>query len=306
MTHLETKFVVITAVRDEEEHLRSTVECMLRQTVTPAEWIIVNDGSSDNTPQIIDEYAKNVEWIRAVHRSNRGFRKPGGGVVEAFNDGYRVLQSTDWEFIAKFDGDLSFESDYFEQCFLKFRDDQTLGLGGGTICYVSAKTTRIEEAPPFHVRGATKIYRKACWESIGGLWAAPGWDTMDEIKANSQGWRTKSFNDLFLVHHRPTGTADGVWQALVKYGRANYICGYDPVFMLAKCLRRITKRPRVMGAIVLMYGYISGYLKRIPQVDDPDAIAFLRRQQWNRLTGRRSIWDGNIHEKHSLRSSQTP
>jgi glycosyltransferase involved in cell wall biosynthesis len=291
MSCLDTKYVVITAVRDEEEHLRQTIECMLGQTIPPIEWIIVNDGSTDNTPKIIDEYAEKFDWIRAVHRGNRGFRKPGGGVVEAFNDGYSAIRSKDWEFIAKFDGDLSFESDYFEQCFQRFREDRKLGVAGGTICYVSGNHTQIEQAPPFHVRGATKIYRKACWEGIGGLWPAPGWDTIDEIKANAQGWSTRSFNDLLLVHHRPTGEADGRWQALVKYGRANYICGYDPVFMVAKCLRRVVQKPRLVGSAVLMYGYISGYVMRVPQLDDPIAVAYLRRQQWNKLTGRHSIWD---------------
>ncbi len=291
MSSRETKYVVITAVRDEEDHLPSTIRCMLQQTVFPVEWMIVNDGSTDRTGEIIDEYARKYSWIRAVHRANRGYRKPGGGVVEAFNEGYGRLQRQDWEFIVKFDGDLSFAQNYFEECFRRFREDTKLGIAGGTICYDSGGEPQVEEAPAFHVRGATKIYRRACWEGIGSLWPVTGWDTMDEIKANSLGWATCSFRDLLLVHHRPTGGADGFWWALVKYGRANYICGYHPLFMLAKCLRRLPQKPPVIGAAVILYGYLSGFIKRIPQVDDPAAIAYLRRQQWNRLTGRSSIWD---------------
>jgi biofilm PGA synthesis N-glycosyltransferase PgaC len=291
MNSLDTKYVVITAVRDEEVYLRHTLECMIRQTVLPAEWVIVNDGSSDNTGRIIDEYSSRCSWIRAVHRRNRGFRKPGGGVVDAFNEGYQTLETADWEFIVKFDGDLSFDPDYFEQCFRNFSSDPKLGLGGGTICYVINGVKEFEEAPAFHVRGATKIYRRCCWETIGGLWPAPGWDTMDEVKANSLGWHTRSFGDLHLVHRRRTGEADGLWRGLVKYGRANYICGYHPLFMLGKCVRRLGLKPPLLGSFALMYGYVTGYLKRIPQVDDPVAIAYLRRQQLNRLTGRASIWD---------------
>jgi len=128
-------------------------------------------------------------------------------------------------------------------------------------------------------------------ELIGGFWPAPGWDTMDEVKANSLGWTTRSFGDLHLVHHRHTGEADGLWHGLVKYGRANYICGYHPLFMLGKCVRRLAMKPPLLGSFALMYGFVTGYLKRIPQVDDPDAIAYLRRQQLNRLMGRNSIWD---------------
>jgi glycosyltransferase involved in cell wall biosynthesis len=284
------KYVVITPVRDEEEHLPSTIESMLRQTVRPREWIIVNDGSKDATGGIIDDYASRNPWIRGLHRPDRGFRKSGGGVVDAFNDGLRALASTDWDFMAKFDGDLSFEPDYFERCFDQFRAEAKLGVGGGVICYVENGVKRFEEAPSFHVRGATKIYRRACWERIGGLIAAPGWDTMDEVKANSLGWRTRSFPDLHLVHHRDTGAADGTWRTLVKYGRANYICGYHPLFMLSKCAVRLVKKPYLLGSIGLMYGFVSGYVSRVPQVQDPAAIAYLRRQQMSRLFGGETIW----------------
>ena len=209
-------------------------------------------------------------------------------MVEAFNEAYQNLESKDWDFIVKFDGDLSFDPDYFEGCFRNFDSNPKLGVGGSTICYVVDGVKQLG-APAFHVRGATKIYRRNCWEAIGGLWPAPGWDTIDEVKANSLGWTTMSFRDQHLVHHRTTGEADGFWAALVKYGRANYICGYHPVFMLAKCALRLLQRPIIVGSLALMYGYATGFVKQIPQVDDPVTIAYLRRQQLNRLLGRESI-----------------
>src|SRR5947209_1625763 len=109
-------YVVISPVRDEEAYLRFTIESMLAQTIRPAEWVIVNDGSTDGTAAILDEYAAQHPWIRVLHRENRGFRKSGGGVVEAFNDGYRLLSCPDWNFIVKIDGDLTFAPDYFENC----------------------------------------------------------------------------------------------------------------------------------------------------------------------------------------------
>lgn len=287
---MKAKYVVITPVRDEAQHISNTLNCMLRQTILPAEWIIVNDGSTDNTGSIIDEYAARYSWIRGVHRQNRGFRKPGGGVVEAFNEGYETLNTSDWDFIVKFDGDLSFEPDYFERCFRNFDDNPKLGVGGGVICYVVDNVKKFEEGPAFHVRGATKIYRRDCWEAIGGFWPAPGWDTIDEVKANSLGWSTLSFGDLHLIHHRHTGTADGFWQGLVKYGRANYICGYHPLFMLSKCIVRLVRKPYIIGSIGLMYGFVFAYLTRVPQVDDRATIAYLRRQQISRLLHRETIW----------------
>jgi poly-beta-1,6-N-acetyl-D-glucosamine synthase len=290
--HADLKnYVVITPVRDEEDHLASTIESMVQQTVPPSEWVIVNDGSTDGTAAILDRYASRYPWITAFHRPNRGFRKSGGGVVEAVNEGLRQLTGSEWDFIVKFDGDLTFEPTYFERCFNEFDRDPKLGIGGGVICYVDDDGQKIfERAPAFHVRGATKIYRKACWEGIGALLPAPGWDTFDEVKANSLGWTTRSFPDLHLVHHRETGSADGSWRTCVKYGRANYICGYHPLFMAGKCLGYLRKRPYVTGAVGLLCGFVSGYLKNIPQVDDRPTIRYLRRQQMRRLMGRQTIW----------------
>jgi glycosyltransferase involved in cell wall biosynthesis len=290
MSSLDTRYVIISPVRDEEAHLRSTIESMLAQTVRPEQWILVNDGSRDRTGQIIDEYAAAYSWITPLHRSDRGFRKSGGGVVEAFNDGYALLASRDWEFIVKLDGDLSFEPTYFEKCFDIFRREPKLGVGGGVICYTTDGVKRFEPCPAFHVRGATKIYRRDCWDAIGGFWPAPGWDTIDEVKANMFGWDTHCFPDLHLEHHRHTGAADGLWGGLVKNGRANYICGYHPLFMFAKCIRRLPRKPYIIGATALFYGYVTGYLKGIPQVDDPQTIHFLRQQQLGRLWGRETIW----------------
>jgi len=210
--------------------------------------------------------------------------------VEAFNDGLRSASTDDWDFIVKMDGDLTFEPTYFEKCLERFQLEPRLGIGGGVICYIENGVKRFEFCPEFHVRGATKIYRRECWDAIGGFWPAPGWDTMDEVKANRLGWGTRSFSELHLHHHRYTGTAEGIWDGMVKNGRANYICGYHPLFMLAKCLRRLTHKPYVIGSIALFYGFVTGYLKQIPQVSDVETVDFLRRQQLGRLWGRETIW----------------
>lgn len=282
-------YVIITPVRNEAAFLPSTIESVLLQTVRPMEWIIVDDGSTDETGKIIDESAQRYPWIRGVHRKDRGFREPGGGVVAAFNDGYRMIGSRRWDFIVKLDGDLSLKPNYFEKCFEYFRKEPKLGIGGGSICYLKNGEEVVEECPRFHVRGATKIYRRECWDAVGGLWPAPGWDTMDEVKANMLGWTTRSFADVRLVQHRATGSSEGVWKGLVKDGRADYICGYHPLFMFGKCIRRLVFKPWLIGSFGMFYGYITGYLKRIPQVDDA-VIAYLRRQQLGRLFGRETIW----------------
>ncbi|NIO21775.1 MAG: glycosyltransferase [Candidatus Aenigmarchaeota archaeon] len=283
-------YVVITAARDEEKYIEKTIRCVISQTILPIEWVIVNDGSHDNTGNIIDTYASRYAWIRAVHRDNRGYRKAGGGVIEAFYDGYQSLGCNDWEFIAKLDGDLSFDAHYFRSCFLEFDRNPNLGIGGGVVGHIINGKLEIEKHPLFHVRGATKIYKRDCWDAIGGLVKEPGWDTLDEVKANMLGWTTKSFPHIKIVHHKFTRSADSTWSTWVKNGRANYISGYHPLFMVFKCIKRILQKPYLIATLGLSWGFVSGYLKKIPQVNDSQLRDYLRNQQIRRLFRRNTIW----------------
>jgi len=290
MTVNNRKYVVVTPVRDEEKYLPFTIESMLNQTILPAEWIIVDDGSEDSTGAIIREYAARYPWIRGVHRKDRGFRKWGAGIIEAFYDGFNALTCHDWEFMSKLDGDLSFEPGYFEASFAKFSEMPRLGIGGGVLYHVEDGQKIPERHPIFHVRGGTKIYRRECWNALGGLWVGPGSDTLDEVKANMLGWSSMSFTDLEMNHHRWTGAAYGRWGGLVKNGKTDYVSGYHPLFLLAKTVARLPERPYVLGSLALIYGYLKASFERLPQVDDPALIQYLRRQQLAKLMGRETIW----------------
>jgi len=283
-------YVVITPARDESLYIEKTIESVASQTIKPVEWVIVNDGSTDDTGKIIDRYSNQYPWIHTIHRENRGFRKSGGGVIEAFYDGYNSLKSKDWDYVAKLDGDLSFGGDYFEKCFEYFKGNSKLGIAGGMVYHVINGVDKLEKNPSFHVRGATKIYKKECWDAIGGLIKSPGWDTLDEVKANMLGWETKSFPDLKLIHHRYTGNADGIWRNSVKNGTADYISGYHPLFMFLKCTKRFFQKPYIIGSAGHFYGFLAGYIRNMPQVNDSRLINYLRRQQINRLFFRESIW----------------
>jgi biofilm PGA synthesis N-glycosyltransferase PgaC len=285
-------YVVVSPVRNEEKFLALTIDSMLAQTVRPSHWVIVNDGSKDETGRIAERAAESNPWIQVVNRPDRGFRKAGGGVVEAFYEGYRLLENQPFDYVVKLDGDLSFEPDYFEKCFERFEADPKLGVAGGTICCRRGELIEPEAKadPIFHVRGATKIYRATCWHQIGGLLRAPGWDTLDEVKSNMLGWATCTLAGLNIIHHRPTGAAYGTWNDRVKGGLANYISGYHPLFMVIKCVRRMAAQPYLVGGLGLLFGFVKGYLKRVPQVEDKALIRYLRHQQMNRLLGKKSLW----------------
>jgi poly-beta-1,6-N-acetyl-D-glucosamine synthase len=286
----DTKFVIITPVRDEEKYIEATIESVCRQTTRPVEWVIVDDGSTDRTGEIIDRYAAQNCCIRPIHRKNRGFRKAGGGVMEAFYDGYNAVRCKDWDFIVKLDGDLTFAPDYFEKCFEYFLRDEELGIGGGEIHHDVSGTLKLEVNPKFHVRGATKIYRRACWETIGGLWRAAGWDTIDEVKANMLGWKTYAFADLHLLHHRFTGSEEGLLRDRVKHGVACYVSGYHPIYVVASCLNRLKQKPYILGSAALLYGFLKAHFSGPPRVEDRSYVAYIRGQQLRRLCGMQTIW----------------
>jgi poly-beta-1,6-N-acetyl-D-glucosamine synthase len=287
---MSTKYIIITPVRDEEKFVESTIQCLLQQTVLPAEWILVDDGSVDRTGTIIDQYASQNPWIHAVHRVNRGFRFSGAGVMQAFYEGHKTSVCPDWEYLVKLDGDLSIPPDYFEKCFDRFRRDPKLGIGGGALYHVINGQFQLEENPHFHVRGATKIYRRACWEDIGGLQTTPGWDTIDEVKANMMGWQTQTFSDIHVTHHRFTGTGDTTWRESVKSGRGGYASGYHPAYFLARCAYHLGRKLELVGVIGMLWGFVSGYLLRAPRVEDKKLLSYIRQQQIARLFGRQTIW----------------
>jgi biofilm PGA synthesis N-glycosyltransferase PgaC len=284
------KYVVITPARDEAAYIEATIQSVASQTVRPSEWLIIDDGSSDGTSEIVQKYASRLFFLRLIHRENRGFRQSGAGVIEAFYDGLQSMSSNDWDFIVKLDADLRFGEDYFDRCFKNFLSNKRLGIGGGTIYNLLNGELKLERTPAFHVRGATKIYRRGCWEAIQGLVRAPGWDTVDEVKANMLGWETRTFPEIKIIQLKPTGSADGFHRDLIKGGQAAYFSGYHPLFMIMRCLGRAIRKPFLLGSFCLMYGYVSSYLKKSPRTDDKALIRYLRKQQLRKLSFRKNIW----------------
>lgn len=289
-------YVVITPVRNEAGRFPRTIDSMVAQTRRPLRWVIVDDGSGDGTGQLADAAAQRHDWIRVLHRADRGRRLSGAGVMDAFHEGCALVADLAWDYLVKLDGDLAFPPDYFARCLEHFERDPCLGIGGGVICRRMERGLVVEapDDPAFHVRGATKIYRRACWEEIGGLIRLPGWDTVDELMANMRGWRTRTFPELMVEQLKETGSADGRWQNWVKNGLANYVARYHPLFMLAKCLRRFLRCPWSGSALALGWGYLSGYLERFPRVEDPAFRQFVWRQQLDHLCFRSSLWSKRL------------
>ncbi|MEM9712633.1 MAG: Coenzyme F420 hydrogenase/dehydrogenase, beta subunit C-terminal domain [Actinomycetota bacterium] len=285
------RYVVITPARDEEEHLELLAKTIEHQTWRPTQWIVVDDGSTDSTGEIVDALAADHDWITAVHRADRGARVPGGGVVETVLAGLDECVVPDWDYLVKLDADLELDADYFERCLGRMERDERWGITGGQVHdRLADGTIAVEGHPRFHVRGATKIYRRATWDAIGGLVVAKGWDTLDEVKANQLGWRTTTFADVAVIQQRETGRRAGWWRDWAKNGRAAWFCGYHPLFVLARAGRVATMRPVGLKGVALLWGYVEAVVRRRPRVDDVELRRYTSRQQLRRLLRRDTIW----------------
>jgi GT2 family glycosyltransferase len=272
-------YAVISPVKDEASYIEATICSMLEQTVRPAVWVIINDGSTDATQSILEKYVQENSWIKLVNRQDdAGIRKRGKGVIEAFYAGYKTLTDS-YDFIVKLDGDVTFGPDYFESLFSKFVDDPLLGIaGGGLYERPDGHTWRLFTVKD-HVRGCTKVYRRECFEAIGGLVASMGWDGLDEWKALAKGWRVRSFLDLKIYHYRFTGAATGYLKSCIEQGYGAYRMGYHPLFMIVRGLRRVTDRPYVIGGLAMIGAYLMAWWQKKEILTDPSVVKYIHQSQ---------------------------
>jgi biofilm PGA synthesis N-glycosyltransferase PgaC len=273
--------VIIAPVRDEADLIRITLDSVVAQTCRPVEWVIVDDGSRDNTADIVRSYAEKYDFIRLVQRPDRGFRKVGGGVVAAFKYGMTQILHQDYRYIAKLDGDMSFGPHYLERMFEQFDKDQKLAAVSGKV-FREENGERIEEyIIDEHVAGQFKLYRRDAFEEIGGFVEEVLWDGIDIHTARMKGWKTLSFyqEDALLMHHRLMGSSDkNVYRGRLRWGRGIWFMGYHPLYALASSIFRMREKPFIIGGILIMSGYIWAAIKGVPRYDNPEFRSYL--QQW--------------------------
>jgi biofilm PGA synthesis N-glycosyltransferase PgaC len=281
----ELSYVIVSPVRNEEDYISLTLDSVISQTIQPRLWVIVDDGSSDNTNRIVRSYLEENPWIKLLEFNKEGPRKRGGRIVDVFNAGLKFVNE-DFNFIAKLDGDLSFAADYFEKLIIKFHENPRLGIVGGE-CYILAKKNKkwkLEVTPPDHVRGPTKFYRKECFDDINGLTPVNGWDSIDEWRAQMKGWETRGYSEIKVYHHRPTGATEGWLGGYVRQGEFAYFLGYPWIAILARGLYRAYKEsPLILAGFSIIWGYLSSWWKNQPKFDDQEMMAYVRKKQYRRL-----------------------
>ncbi len=253
------KIIVISPVRNEEEFLPITIKCMLKQTILPIKWIIVNDGSTDNTEKIIKKYQQKFNFISYLRLQDRGYRKPGQGVVEAFYAGFNSIRYLDFDIVAKFDGDLDFPPETLEKITHSFIKDPKLGITGGTRYERITSNGEFKKlrTPKGYVGGVNKFYRKKCFEDMGGLIKRAGWDGVDIIRAQARGWKTGEIESLKIFHLVPTGTSkgEGLKRACEKYGDVSYYMGGYFWYFILRVLGRSMERKNLFIGLYMLKGY---------------------------------------------------
>ena len=270
------RYAAITAAKNEAENLPRLAVCLAAQTVTPSEWVIVDDGSTDGTSELAVGLGEQHPWVRVISLATEGEPARGGPVVRAFHEGLTALQA-EYDVIVKLDADVSMDERYFEQLLDIFRRDPSLGMASGSPYELEDGEWTQRHVTASHVVGPARAYRRECLESILPLEERMGWDGLDEVKANVHGWSTRSVPELPFYHHRIQGKRDGArrrhWMNL---GASAHYMGYRPSYVVFRAAYRGLKEP---SALAMVWGWASAALRRESQYPDVRVRERLRARQ---------------------------
>lgn len=278
-------YVLITPARNEAQFIELTIKSVVAQKVRPIKWIVVSDGSTDGTEDIVSKYTADHPWIELVRMPARRERH-FAGKVHAVNAGYARVSDLKYEVIGSLDGDISFDEEYFAFLLQKLAEDPKLGLVGtpfkeGEKSIYDYRFVSIE-----HVTGCCQLFRHQCFEDIGGYVPskAGGVDSIAVITARMKGWKTRTFTDKVYLHHREMGTAQqGALMARFRNGAKDYAVGNHPIWELSRAVYQMTKRPFVIGGLLLASGYVWAMIRRMERPVPHELVEFHRREQLERL-----------------------
>jgi biofilm PGA synthesis N-glycosyltransferase PgaC len=277
-------YVLITPARNEAQFIEATISSMISQTVRPAKWVIVSDGSTDETDEIVSRYSANHPWIDLVRVTERPERHFAGKVM-AFNVGWERVKHLKYAIIGSLDADISFGSDYFEFLLSKFAENPRLGVGG-TPFTEGKGTYDFRFSSIEHVSGACQLFRRECFETIGGYTPIKGGgiDLVAVVTSRMRGWETRSFPERVCFHHRKMGSEMNKGLKLpFRWGQSDYRLGGHPIWQLFRCLYQMSKQPYIVGGLVCLIGYYVALITRHPRAVSKEFAEFRGKEQMQRL-----------------------
>lgn len=279
------KYVIITPAKDEEKYIEYTLNSVCSQTLKPQQWIIVNDGSTDNTAYIVEKYAKEYSWIQLINNNTiNEERSIGSKIVRAFYVGYNSIENRNYDFIVKLDADLTLPRDYFEVVAKCFKKNTAIGICGGKCVIEKRGKLVLERSAGYHLRGPIKAYRLKCFSDIGGLKPVLGWDGIDEFTAMYYGWEVKVIDNLIVIHHRPTGYETGKLKHGYIAGKIPYVMGYGPFLTLLRSTKiGIFEKPYILKGIAMYFGFLVSFIRKDEQPINKSIMKFIRKFQYNRI-----------------------
>src|SRR5229473_8006525 len=279
------RYVLITPARNEERFIEKTIQSVAGQTVLPSKWVIVNDGSTDATANVVGRYLAQYDWMELVnlptHR-DRSF----AAKVHAFNAGLDRVKNHEYDVIGNLDSDLSFDADYCEFLLIKFEEDARLGVAGTIFREEGYSSATDSFEGQNHVAGGCQLFRRECFEEIGGYIPnrAGGIDWIAVTTARMMGWKTRSFREKWFFHYRSLGTAErSLLASLFSYGEKDYYLGGHPIWELFRVAYRTAKRPYIIGGLALGLGYCWALVRRTPRPVSRELMAFHRQEQMVKL-----------------------
>jgi len=278
-------YVLITPARNEGAFIEKTIEAVIRQTVRPVRWVIVDDGSTDGTAEVVRRRVARYPWIEMLQMPPHR-RRSFAGKVYAFNAGYQRVKPLAYGVIGNLDADISFEDDYCEFLLSQFRDDARLGVAGTIFEEDGYNSGSDGFEGENHVPGGCQLFRRRCFEEIGGYIPNPagGIDWIAVTTARMMGWRTRSFREKSFFHHRHLGTAErGRLRSAFSYGEKDYYLGGHPLWELCRVVYRMSKRPYIVGGLAVGTGYVWARLRRIDRAVSDDLMRFHRKEQMEKL-----------------------
>lgn len=278
-------YLLITSARNEAEFIESTIKSIIAQTAQPLKWIIVSDGSTDGTDEVVAKYAGCYPWIelmRVPERRERSF----GGKARAVNAAYAIGRGLDFEVVVNLDADISVSQNHFAYLLERLAEDSGLGIVGAPFKEVSGETYDYRFVSIEHVSGACQVFRRKCFEDIGGYipLLLGGVDHVAVISARMKGWKTRTFTQIVCQHHRKMGSAEhGTCAGWFRTGMKDYTIGGHPLWELVRVVLQIFRRPLFVRGLALGAGYFSALARRVERPVPIEVQAFHRQEQMLRL-----------------------